>query len=178
MGSKLLSINLLPWREIQAKRRRRRHQIIGLLGTVLGMAILIGLRFSVSSMNYRLSLQSQALKNEIRQFALPVLPYPKNSMNHDMAMIQKIKVRHEALLVTLITVGKTLPTRCQLLALKQWKDIFVLSGRCQASTLIYLYLQGLKQVSAIQAVTLQNIHSSHGVFFSARGKISYENKHI
>lgn len=158
------SINLLPWRQEQRKRRQKQF-VVGSVGAVL-LALLVTLvsHFWVSSMIDSQEQRNNLLRGEITQLdkkieEIVALEEQKARMLARMEVIEKLQRSRPQVVQLFDQVVRTLPDGVYLTSVKQTDRKLEIIGVAQSSTRVSAFMRNIDASDTLSAPELKVIQT-------------------
>lgn len=160
-----IGVNLLPWRETQARRQRQRLRLITVFAVLAGLMIMVAIAAPVTDRNLAERNRQSGLKARIAALEERVeraqrVDQEIDRLNARQSAMDRLQQRRTQAIDALTGVVAALPLPISLIRLEQQPNEFVIEGRSPRSAAIPTLIDALRAEPGFAAFRVQRL-SNH-----------------
>ena len=157
-----IGVNLLPWREIRARRQRRQLWLITVCAGIAGLAVMVAIAAPINDHNTKEQRRQTELRERIAALGPDVdrarrMERQIDRLDGRQSAMDRLRQRRTRAIDALTGVVTALPSSIALVHLEQRPDRLVIEGRSPQPTAIPNLIDALRATPGFAAFRIQRL---------------------
>ena len=167
-----MSINLLPWRETQHKRRLIYFYSAWIFSLLLMFVVVWLARHWIVSVNQQLLQETQQISKKITTINNKLQSFNLNKTKRNLTLLKKISQHHQVIFNSIVAISNALPAGSYLTRIKYNNHRLLLQGHANNTKGVSAFVRKLNNIKTIKNVILDNVTQQNDSVFSIQALLS------